>query len=276
MRQITSMRLSLLFTFALALMPPSAQADDELTALLDDAIDAPHRSEDHRARDRYRHPKETMMFFGLRPEMTVIEISPGAGWYTEILGPVLRKKGRLIAAVPVLAADAPDTMKRRDRAFSEMIASDPILYGSTRVHNFDAAHPIFSEDGEADLIVTFRNVHNWAKSGDIEPMFSAFFSSLKSGGVLGVVEHRARPGTTTEKQITSGYMTEDYVIGAAQRAGFQLAARSEINSNPLDSTDHPGGVWNLPPSLRGVPAREIQKYLDIGESDRMTLRFTKP
>ncbi len=272
MRHLAAMALSLL----LALAVPSGCAAEEVSELLDDAIDAPHRSEDHRARDRYRHPKETLMFFGLRSEMTVVEISPAAGWYTEILGPVLRQRGQLIAAVGLLADDAPDAMKRRDRAFRAMITGDPIVYGSTRVIGFDSAHPKFSEDGEVDLVLTFRNVHNWAKSGDIEPMFRAFYSALKPGGVLGVVEHRARPGTSAEKQVASGYMTEDYVIAAAQRAGFQLAARSEINSNPLDSTEHPGGVWNLPPSLRGVADSERQKYLDIGESDRMTLRFIKP
>ncbi len=250
-------------------------AQQDIAALLDDVIDGPHRSEENRARDRYRHPKETLMFFGLKPDMTVVEISPAAGWYTEIIAPVVKQKGKFIGAAPALPTDAPETFKRRDTAYKNMIVSDPILYGSANAITYDPTAPSFTAPASADLVLTFRNVHNWAKAGTSDVMFKAFYEALKPGGVLGVVEHRAKSGTGLQKQIESGYMTEAYVIDAAQRAGFKLIASSEINHNPLDSTDHPGGVWTLPPSLRGVPAKDKPRFLAIGESDRMTLKFVK-
>ena len=246
-----------------------------MTALLDDVIDGPHRSEENRARDQYRHPKETLLFFGLKPEMTVVEISPGAGWYTEIIAPVLRQKGKFIAAVPALSLETPDTFKRRDAAYKNMLISDPILYGSSSSITFDPAKPSVALPGSADMVLTFRNVHNWAKAGTSDSMFTAFYEALKPGGILGVVEHRAKPGTSFQQQINSGYMTEAYVIATAQRAGFKLIATSEINRNPRDTADYPGGVWTLPPSLRGVSDKDKPQYLMIGESDRMTLKFHK-
>ncbi len=245
-------------------------------ALLDEVISGPHRTEANKARDRYRHPKETLMFFGLRPDMTVVEISPAAGWYTEIIAPVLRERGKYYGAVPALAPDAPDAMKRRDAAYREMVRTDRMLYATAEVTTFEGAQPVFAPAGSADLVVTFRNVHNWAKAGNADAMFRGFFNALRPGGVLGVVEHRAKPGTSFQKQIDSGYMTEEYVIDAARRAGFQLVAKSEINHNPKDTADHPGGVWNLPPNLRGVSDTDKPKYIAIGESDRMTLKFIKP
>jgi predicted methyltransferase len=243
--------------------------------LLDEVIDAPHRSEENRARDRYRHPKETLLFFGLRENMTVVEISPATGWYTEILAPILKRQGKFLASPPALAADTPEPMKRRDAAYKAMVAADPKLYGGAAIANFDLQKPVFGTSGSADMVLTFRNVHNWAKAGTADAMFQAFHTALKKGGVLGVVEHRARPGTSFQRQIDSGYMTEAYVIETATRAGFKLVASSDINYNPKDTTDHPGGVWNLPPNLRGVAEKDKAKYLAIGESDRMTLKFIK-
>ena len=255
----------------------TAQATDHAIAnLLDDVIEAPHRSEENRARDRYRHPKETLMFFGLRENMTVIEISPATGWYTEILAPILKRQGKFIGSPPALTADTPEPMKRRDTAYKAMVAADPLLYGGATIVNFDVQKPVFGHAGSADMVLTFRNVHNWAKAGTADAMFQAFHTALKKGGILGVVEHRAKPGTSFQRQIESGYMTEAYVIETATRAGFKLVASSEINSNPKDTTDHPGGVWNLPPNLRGVAEKDKAKYLAIGESDRMTLKFVKP
>jgi len=150
------------------------------------------------------------------------------------------------------------------------------LYGEPTITSYDASAPLFAPDGLADLVLTFRNVHNWAKAGHTQPMFKGFYQALKSGGVLGVVEHRAKPGTPLHKQIESGYMTEQFVIEAAIAAGFRLDRSSEINSNLLDTKDHPGGVWNLPPNLRGVSDSDKPKYRAVGESDRMTLRFVKP
>jgi len=259
------------------ILSTSAYASNEYIAdLLDEVIDAPHRSEENRARDRYRHPKETLLFFGLRENMTVVEISPATGWYTEILAPILKRQGKFLASPPALTADTPEPLKRRDAAYKAMVAADAKLYGGTTITNFDLQKPVFGTAGNADMVLTFRNVHNWAKAGTADAMFQAFHTALKTGGVLGVVEHRARPGTSFQRQIDSGYMTEAYVIETATRAGFKLVASSDINYNPKDTTDHPGGVWNLPPNLRGVAEKDKAKYLAIGESDRMTLKFVKP
>jgi predicted methyltransferase len=251
-------------------------ANEYIADLLDEVIEAPHRSEENRARDRYRHPKETLLFFGLRENMTVVEISPANGWYTEILAPILKRQGKFLASPPALVADTPEPMKRRDAAYKAMVASDANLYGGMTITNFDLQKPVFGTAGSADMVLTFRNVHNWAKAGTADAMFLAFHTALKKGGVLGVVEHRARPGTSFQRQIDSGYMTEAYVIETATRAGFKWVASSDINYNPKDTTDHPGGVWNLPPNLRGVAEKDKAKYVAIGESDRMTLKFVKP
>ncbi len=253
----------------------TAHAHD-VQRLLDRAIQAPHRSDANRARDQYRHPKETLLFFGLRPDMTVVEISPAIGWYTEIIGPLLKQQGRYFAAVPALTDDMPEAMKRRDATYRQMLKAAPTLYGEPMIKAYDAANPVFAPEGTADLVVTFRNVHNWAKAGHTQSMFKGFFQALKPSGVLGVVEHRAKPDTPLSKQIESGYMTEQFVIEAATAAGFRLDRSSEINSNALDTKDHPGGVWNLPPNLRGVAESDKPRYRAIGESDRMTLRFVKP
>ncbi len=263
--------------FAGAMMlAPTASASSNTDSLIDDAIGGEHRSAANRARDEYRHPRDTLLFFGLRGDMTLVEISPAAGWYTEILAPVLKDNGRYIAAVPKIEAGMPEAMKQRDAAFRDKLASGRAIYGDTTVTAFDAAKPNFAPAGSADMVVTFRNVHNWAKAGHTDAMFKGFFDVLKKGGVLGVVEHRAKPGTDFKRQVDSGYMTEDYVIEAAERAGFVLEASAEINSNRHDTKDYPGGVWTLPPNLRGVSDADKAKYLEIGESDRMTLRFVKP
>lgn len=249
---------------------------NEIGELLEDAIDGPHRSETNRKRDIYRHPKETLLFFGLKPEMSVVEISPGNGWYSEIIAPVLKSKGHFFAAVPITTSAMPESMKRRDAAYRQMISSDSFLYGSPTLINFDSAAPEFAPNGSVDMVLTFRNVHNWEKSGHTKQMFNAFYRTLKKGGILGVVEHRANPATTIEKQIETGYMTESFVIEAAKSVGFKLIATSDINNNPLDSKNHPSGVWNLPPTLRDVNDQNKSYFLAIGESDRMTLKFIKP
>lgn len=269
---------TMVLTLALGISPASivpAGAHD-VGALLDAVMQSPHRSDENRARDKYRHPKETLQFFGLRPDMTVVEISPANGWYTEIIAPLLKKQGQFYAAVPALTNEMPEAMKRRDAAYRQMLAASPDLYGKPIINNYDAAAPVFAPEASADIVLTFRNVHNWAKAGHTQAMFKGFYQVLKPGGVLGVVEHRAKPDTTLARQIESGYMTEQFVIDAATAAGFRLDRSSEINSNPLDTKDHPGGVWNLPPNLRGVADSDKPKYRAIGESDRMTLRFVKP
>lgn len=259
---------------AVLLAGPAQSADT--AALLDAAINGTHRSESNRARDTYRHPKETLLFFGLKPDMAVVEISPAAGWYSEIIAPVLKDQGSYYAASPKLSEKSPESMKQRDTSYRQMMSGKPGLYGTPIMISYDPAAPEFAPKGSADLVLTFRNVHNWAKAGNTAQMFSAFFDALKKGGVLGVVEHRAAPGTPIKAQIESGYMTEAFVIEVATKAGFRLVASSDVNNNPRDTKDHPGGVWNLPPNLRDVPEQDRARYLAIGESDRMTLKFVKP
>lgn len=246
-------------------------ADDALSK----ALAGSHRSEANRARDVWRHPRETLLFFGLEPHMHVVEITPGGGWYTEVLAPVLRDKGRYYAA-HYHVDDSTHSYYRKGRAaYLDKLAKNPAVYDKVVVTGIDAPkHVDIAPKGSADLVVTFRNVHNWTEAGNDEAMFKAFFDALKAGGVLGVVEHRAKEGTSVRDMRRTGYMTESYVIGLAQRAGFRLVEKSEINANPKDTKDHPRGVWSLPPTLRG-DADYREKALAIGESDRMTLRFVK-
>ena len=254
--------------------PVMAQTDD-VVQLLDAAIAGSHRSEANKQRDQYRHPKQTLMFFGLRPDMTVVEITPGGGWYTEILAPVLHDRGKYYAAALRITDNSPSYFKNMDANYRAKLNSNPAVYGNVTLVHFDPASPEFAPAGSADLVVTFRNVHNWAQAGSAEAMFRGFAAALAPGGYLGVVEHRAKPGTPFEQQVKSGYMTEEYVIGLARKAGFSLVEAKEINANPKDTKDHPGGVWNLLPNLRNVPEADKAKTRAIGESDRMTLLFVK-
>ena len=254
---------------AVAMLAP-AHAQDT-AALLDKVLTGDHRSEANKGRDKYRHPKETLLFFGLKPDMTVVEITPGGGWYTEVLAPVMRERGQFYGAIYQVTDSSPEIIKRLDTMYRGLLSAKPDLYNKVQVSVFNPQAPVFAPAGSADMVLTFRNVHNWAKAGSIDAMFKGFHDALKPGGVLGVVEHRAKPGTSFQKQIDSGYMTEEYVLEVAQKAGFKLVNKSEINANPKDTADHPGGVWNLPPNLRGVADADKPKYQAIGESDRMTL-----
>jgi predicted methyltransferase len=265
------------FTAALAALaakplPLHAQAAD---AALMAAIAGPQRSAANRARDAARHPFETLRFFGLTPTQTVVEAAPGGGWFTEILAPCLRESGRLYAAHE--PADDPSEYRRRSRrAFDDKLARNPELYDRVVVGTLPRT-PRFADiapAGGADLVLTFRNVHNWLEDGHLEATLSAFHKVLKPGGVLGVEEHRAPPGTPLERMKASGYVTEELVIERVRAAGFELAARSEVNANPRDTHDHPNGVWSLPPTLRGGEA-DRARFIAIGESDRMTHRYVK-
>ena len=231
------------------------------------------------ARDKYRHPAQTLAFFGVQPDMTVLEIWPSGGWYTEILAPYLRARGQYVAVVngPAYAT----TDKNRDgwtdtlAKLRAKVAARPDAYGTPQFVEIDPKAPVLGAPASADAVLTFRNAHNWVMAGTEADMFEAFYEVLKPGGVLGVVDHRARAGARPEEMKTSGYLPEEAVIAMAVRAGFRLEARSEINANPNDPADWPAGVWTLPPTLsQGDKDRE--KYLAIGESDRMTLRFVKP
>jgi len=234
---------------------------------LADVIAGPQRTPAFKARDRYRHPLEGLEFFGLKPDMTVVEIWPSGGWWTEILAPYLRAHGKYYAAMQP---------PFRDAAFHDKLAAAPQYYD--RVIVTKAGPPAnwrIAPPGSADLVLTFRNVHNWLRAGDEKKMFAAMYRALKPGGVLGLVEHRAAPGTTRDDWVKTGYVSEDFVISLAREAGFRLVTKSEINANPKDAKNYPGGVWTLPPTL-ALGRKDRARYLAIGESDRMTLKFVKP
>jgi predicted methyltransferase len=243
---------------------------------LDDVIAGEHRTPAYVERDKFRHPKETLEFFGLAPDQTVVEVWPSRGWYTEILAPYLRERGQYYAAgFSISAADTPQYQRNITSDFAKKMAEHPELYSKVTVSELGKPSAWTAcPPASADLVLTFRNVHNWLDGGFENEMFKAFYTALKSGGTLGVVEHRAKPGTSLEKMKESGYVTEAYVIELAEKAGFKLVAKSEVNANPKDTADHPEGVWTLPPVLR-LKEKDREKYVAIGESDRMTLKFVK-
>jgi predicted methyltransferase len=239
-------------------------------------VDGAHRSAENRARDVYRHPVETLMFFGVQPCDTVVELWPGAGgWYTEILAPMLRDCGKLYTAHFAQDSDVGYYQKSR-RTFELKLAANPDVYDKLSVTTLQAPKYLaIAPAGSVDKVLTFRNVHNWLKAGVSEQVFAAAFTALKPGGIFGVVEHRADPDTSIAEMVKSGYVSEQLVIAQAEAAGFLLLESSEVNANPKDGHDHPEGVWTLPPSLR-LGEKQQAKYLAIGESDRMTLKFGKP
>ena len=250
------------------LVPPTS-ASDFTAVQLDSMLAGSWRSEANRARDVYRHPKGTLQFFGIRPDRSVIEITPGGGWYSEILAPLLRDNGRYVAAVPVPKPGSGESMLRRK------FAVDAEHYGNAQFVEFDPKAPVLGTRGSADLVLTFRNVHNWVMADTTPAMFRAFFAVLKPGGVLGVVDHRADDNASLEAVKSSGYLPTTYVVKLATDAGFTLDESSEINANPKDTKNYPKGVWTLPPTLT-LGDEDRAKYVAIGESDRMTLRFVKP
>ena len=267
------MRIRSMLGAALLGMTVTASAATSLTEVLA----GPQRSAENRARDVFRHPAETLAFFGLKPAQHVVEVWPGTGWYAEILAPYLRESGRYTAAAFVVqGTDIPQWRIDSVAKLRARFEADAAMFGTPEITELGLPEAwTAAQPGSADLVLTFRNVHNWLKADSERRMFKAFYKALKPGGVLGVVEHRAKPGTSLEKMISSGYVTEALVIERAESAGFKLEARSEINANAKDSTDHPEGVWTLPPTLR-LGEQDRAKYTAIGESDRMTLRFVKP
>lgn len=251
----------------------SALADDALKA----AIAGAQRTPANVARDGWRHPYETLSFFGIKPELTVVELVPGGGWYTEILAPYLRDRGRLI-----LAADDPESPKAYERRGIERLkaklADKPAVYDKVQVAVFaPPAKLSYAAPGSADLVLTFRNVHNWAADGEAQTLavFKSVFDSLKPGGVFGVVDHRLPAARPQDPKVGSGYLHEAYVQRLAESAGFRLEARSELNANPKDTADHENGVWALPPTYANKD-KDRARYEAIGESDRLTMKFVKP
>jgi predicted methyltransferase len=245
----------------------AVQADDALKAV----IAGEHRAA-NAARDSARHPYETLTFFGIKPTMTVVELAPGGGWYTEILAPYLRDKGKYIGA-----GQAIEPGKRGGLAFRAKLDANPALYGKAVTGVFEPPNRIeIAPANSADMVLTFRNLHNWVGHGEaaLHTTFKEIHKVLKPGGVLGVVEHRLPAAMKQDEKASSGYVHESWVIKVAESAGFKLAAKSEVNANPKDKADHEKGVWTLPPVLANKD-KDREKYLAIGESDRMTLKFVK-
>ncbi len=250
----------------------SAAADPQLAKL----IASPERTPEFAARDRYRHPLQTLSFFGIKPTMTVVEIWPGGGWYTEILAPYLRDRGHYIAAGPVGSGDVSEAKKKAVAKFAEKLAQKPALYDRAKVVEFGPpSFPEIAPAGSVDMVLTFRNVHNWIAAEYEQQAFNQFYAALKPGGILGVEEHRAEPDATIGDMKQYGYVTEDYIKQLADNAGFKFAGSSPVNNNPADTKNYPDGVWTLPPTLT-LGDKDRDRYLAIGESDRMTLKFVKP
>jgi predicted methyltransferase len=269
-----SRSLALCFLTAAFLSAPAATAQSPADGLRA-AVEAATRTDTNRARDQYRHPYETLAFFGVKPSDTVVEIWPGGGWYTEILAPYLASGGgKLILASPEWGRNGITKLK----------AANATLYGPLTVADF----PVFDGKaaeipaGSADAVLTFRNVHNWRmgyrrddKADYSLAAFQQIYAMLKPGGVLGIEDHRLPESADAERERTSGYIKTSTVIRLAEQAGFKLAGQSEINANPKDTADWPEGVWTLPPSF-ALQDKDRAKYAAIGESDRMTLKFVKP
>ena len=251
-----------------------ATADASFEHKLDTVLAGDWRSEKNKARDQYRHPKQTLQFFGVNDKQTLIEIYPGGGWYAEILAPLLKEHGHYVAAI--LKPEKPTGEAADDaKGIRGKVKADPEHFGAAKIVEFSSKEPVLGAPGSADVVLTFRNVHNMTDEGSAQSVFKAMFDVLKPGGTLGVVDHRAKKGTTLEQNKETGYLPEEGVIKLATDAGFKLVAKSEINANPKDTKDYPKGVWTLPPNY-AEGDKDRAKYAAIGESDRFTLKFVKP
>ncbi len=240
-----------------------------------EAVAAAHRSAEDKSRDKYRHPEETLEFFGLTPDQTVVELWPGGGWYTKVIAPVVRGQGKYYAA-HVDPESNVEMLRKSAARYRSMLDESPELYDEVEMTVLmPPAMLEIAPAGSADLVVSFRSIHNWMAFGMQDDVMQAIYTALKPGGVFGVVEHRGPTDQPQDPKAASGYVTTDAMIAMAEKAGLVLDASSEINANPADTKDYPDGVWTLPPRLR-LGEEDRQKYLDIGESDRFTLRFVKP
>ncbi|MGI9246930.1 MAG: class I SAM-dependent methyltransferase [Steroidobacteraceae bacterium] len=274
-------------TDAAAVQASSSAVAPKADVALVAAVNGDWRSAEEKARDQYRHPVEALTFWGLQPGMTILEIQPGSGWWTDILAPYAKATGgKFYATAADLANPQLSEGSRKARAEMEArFAAKPGVYGKPQLLNWGAVSRTLPHD-TFDFILTARSIHGWMqdKPGTVEATFAEFYKALREGGVLAVEQHRANATGGAEKPET-GYVSEQYVIDQATKAGFRLAGQSAINANPKDTKDHPFGVWTLPPNLRSTPYGSAQdvdpafdhsKYVAIGESDRMTLRFVKP
>jgi|TARA_B100001094_G_scaffold36023_1_gene30111 predicted methyltransferase len=258
-------KINLLLSLIIYLSAPSSLLAHDLKS----AINSSDRTSKNVMRDKYRNPYETITFFKIEPNMTVVELSPGAGWYTEIFANYLHEPGNLIAAHFDSNSDR-EYFKRGRANFEKKIKSSK-MYSNVSIVDLSSN---LAPENSVDAVVTFRNLHNWI-GPQMDTIFQNSYKALKPGGLFGVVEHRAKDGTSLDVMKKSGYVTEDYAISIAKKHGFVLVDKSEINANPKDLKNYEGGVWTLPPSLR-LKDKDKEWYLEIGESDRMTLLFKKP
>jgi len=273
-------RACLFFTVAMAASGSVQALDATTSAALDAAITGDHRTAEDKARDVYRKPKEVLDFLGFRSDMTVVEIWPGGGWYSKILAPALRERG-LFYAAQYSVNPAYGYQRRYFGAFLTMLGQTPDLYRDVRVTHLSLPYQLeIAPAGSADMVVTFRNVHNWVGRGYASGRyagvaFTAMYDALKPGGVLGIVDHRWPDPDTEDPDHGNGYISKELTISLAEAAGFKLVGESDILSNPKDTHDHPRGVWTLPPTL-ALGDEDRDKYIAIGESDRFLLKFEKP
>jgi len=233
----------------------------------------PGRSPQFVARDRYRHPVEELSFFGVKPTMTVVEVWPGNGYWTEILGPYLRDSGHYYAALTVHGESGEEdqiTGEWRGR-----VSKDKARFGTVIMTELGKNHYKVAPPASVDEILTFRNLHNWMEAGYVDQALKGFYTALKPGGVLGIEEHRGRDDQPQDPRARSGYVRQDYAIELARKAGFELVGSSEIDANPKDTKNWPKGVWTLPPTL-AMGDQDSEKYLAIGEADNFVLKFRKP
>jgi predicted methyltransferase len=282
------MRASVLMVFAACLLgacasapevaappaPKPPQRDEATAAAIGLALAGEHRSAGNRARDEYQHPLDTLLFFGIKPDMTVVEVWPGAGgWYTEVLAPLLAQHGKLYEAMtPPIPGNPYVTASLK--SFADKLAEQPDLYGHVEVTSLGPGSFAIAPPGSADLVVTFGNIHSWMNLGFAPEAFAEMYRALKPGGILGVVESRGDPAKPQDPRAARGYVNEEYAIAMIEAAGFELVARSQVNDNPKDTRDYEQGVWALPPNYR-LGNRDRAKYQAIGESDRFTLAFRK-
>ena len=266
----------LILVFAVLCLPAGPALANENIDRLNEIANGDHRSDAHKARNPYRHPAETLDWFGIRDDLTVVEMSPGgAGWYTEVLAPYLRDNGEFYAASFDSESEV-EYYRRNHQKYLDKLGAQPDVYDKVNVIEFGIPNkPALQPAGQADMVLTFRNVHNWLNNDSAEQVFAAMFKVLKPGGILGLVTHRGEEHMVGREWSKRGYVPEAEVIRLAEQAGFQFVDKTDINANPRDTRDYPKGVWTLPPVYR-LGAEDREKYAAIGESDRMTMKFIKP
>jgi len=271
---VTGCALAAAVAVLLAAACASSSSRESTAEALTAILAGDQRPPEERARDGYRHPKETLLFFGIRPETRVLEVWPEPGWYTAVIAPLVRDKGKYFAGI--IAADPSSKyITHRREEFLARLAARPDLYDRVAVVNFAADGGDAVPPGSVDMVLTFRNMHNWMARDQAAQAFRSMYRALKPGGVLGVVEHRGNAAVPQDPKAKSGYVNEDYAIKLIEEQGFRLVAKSGVNDNPKDTKDYEQGVWTLPPTYR-LGAKDHDRYAAIGESDRFTLRFVKP